>query len=112
MVLCLRRFCDKKVKRCRGECGEKITAETVLLVRSFGDIPIYDKKTGKTTIAKGNHYIHFDGECLKNYDSMHTNHWYAPDDEFLYGKLTLDPASKAELPQHELDRLEVYGVPV
>ena len=90
----------------------KITAATVMVVRSFGDVPIYDKVTGKNTITKGNHYIHFDGECLKNYDTLQTNHWYAPQDEFPYGKLELDAAAKAQLPQQDIDSLVVYGVRV
>ena len=112
MELHLRRLCDKKVKHCRGECGVNITAQTVMLVKSFGDISFYDKQTGKYTVKKGSHYIHFLENCLKDYDAIQTNHCYGPNDGFPYGKLVLDPASKAQISQIDVDFLKNMGVRV
>ena len=101
-----------RVRHCRGECGEAITGKTILVVRSFGDVPVYDSATGKHTITKGNHYIHFRGSCLKDYDAIQTNHFYRDDEDFPYGKIELDPASKALLTQADIDGLTGIGVRV
>ena len=112
MELHLRRFCDKRIVACRGECGRNITANTVMLVKSFGDVSFYDRQTGKHTIKKGNHYIHFEEECLKNYDSVQTNHFYDVDEDFQDGKLHLNQKSKEQMSQTDLEYLSNIGVRV
>ena len=83
-----------------------------MLVKSFGDVSYYDKQTGKHTVKKGNHYIHFEEKCLKNYDAVQTNHFYGPDEDFQYGKITLDTKTKEQLSQSDVDFLNNMGVRV
>ena len=110
MVLYLRSLCDPKVRVCRGQCGVKITGKTVFVVKSFGDVPVYNPKTGKTDITKGNHYIHFHKNCLKTYDELHTNYIYGSEENFQYGKLKIDPPSQAALSEDWIQDLINLGV--
>ena len=103
---------SRKITHCRGECGENITAKTHLLVKSFGDTSFYDAKSGKQVQKKGALYIHFDGNCLKDFDSLQTGNVYRPSDEFPYEKIVLDPISKQQMPTHEVDFLKNMGIRV
>ena len=111
MEILLRRLADKRVSHCRAECGEVLSKTDVLLVKSFGDITYYDK-SGQYKTGKGNHYIHFHDECLKNYDTVQTGRFYGASEQFAYNKLLLSPASKAQMPAHEVEYLKNMGVQI
>ena len=107
----LKRLASKmssKITTCRGNCGEKIDAGTVLLVKPFGESTYYDKKTGS---QKTRHvlYVHFQEKCLKRFDS---DNYYSPLDSFPYEKITLDPESKLEMPDHKVQWLSNTGIQI
>ena len=74
----------------------------------LGEYSYYDKKKGYTT-THGPLYVHFADKCLKGVDK---ENFYGKDDSFPYEKITLHPASKAVMPEHEIRWLSSIGVKV
>ena len=112
MELHLRRLCDKRVNHCRGECGRPITAKTAMVVKSFGDVTFYNKDSGAHATKKGGHYVHFEESCLKEYLSIQTGDFFNPSDNFPWDKIALDPSSKAQMTQQDINFLENMGMRV
>ena len=112
LELHLRRLCDKRVNVCRAECNRPITPKTVMVVKSYGDVTFYNRDSGTHTTRKGGHYIHFDEDCLKEYLSIQRIDFFNLSDDFPWDKIALDPSSKAEMPQQDIDYLKDMGIRV
>lgn len=94
----LRRNLSKKISKCQGHCGKKISQDDILLVRFLGTRKWTDAKSGKETSKYGPMYVHFSSECLKSCDS---SNYYGLDDEFDYTKLIVPEDTKLELNEQE-----------
>ena len=79
-----------------------------LFVVVLGEYSYYDKKKGFTT-THGPLYVHFAEKCLKGVDK---ENFYGKDESFPYEKIILHPASKAVMPEHEIQWLSSIGVKV
>ena len=94
---------------CRGNCGEAITRETKMLVKTRGQTRWYDKKAKEYKVGFGGFYIHFDDDCLKRFDE---DEYYAPNEHFNYKKITVNEKTKEKLNDDDLTFLRSLGVPV
>ena len=90
----LRSELPKKITRCRGNCHKTITQSDRLLVRSYGISSWFGQKTGEQRPRHGPLYIHFQGNCLKAYDSKN---YYAPNELFNYKQINLDKETRKKL---------------
>ena len=90
----LRSGLPKKISRCRGNCHKTITQSDRLLVRSYGISSWLDHKTGEERSRDELLYIHFQGNCLKAYDSKN---YYAPNELFNYQQIQLDEGTRKKL---------------
>ena len=93
----LRKDVPRLVHRCQGNCGKQITEDCFLVVKSFGTSRLTDKN-GNERSKFGPMYLHFEKNCLQNFDSE--NH-YGPSQSFDYSRITVyqkckDQSSEAE----------------
>ena len=105
--LYLRADLPSTVVKCRGNCGDAITRDEVLLVKSVGHSPYRDPVTRENKIRFGNLYIHFKENCLKTYDS---DEYYAPNEPFNYSKIKLNKDAKAKLSDADIAHLHSLGI--
>ena len=96
---------------CRAtKCDRAIAVSDFFVVRTHANYTYYDAKLKKEVTKYGPRFIHFDGDCLKDYDSNILNNYYAPHESFDYGRITLDGKSKPKLTQQDLQFLQELGV--
>ena len=107
--LYLRAELPKIVTRCRGNCQEAISRDERLLVKSIGWSRWRDPKTQEEKSRYGPLYIHFRGECLKEYD---TDEYYAPEESFKYNKIKLNEATKGKLSDSDKVFLAELGITI
>ena len=95
----------KLVKRCRGNCGRDITKEHQLVVKSNG-VQRW-MANGKEMSRNGPLFIHFEEDCLKNYD---TKNYYAPFEPFKWDQVTINNSTRNKLTVEELAFLNSLGI--
>ena len=103
----LRRNLSKRITKCQGMCGKKISDKDVLLVRFLGTRKWTDAKSGKESSKYGPMYVHFTSECLKSCDSTC---YYGPEDDFDFSKLIVPKDTKLELNNTEKKLLESLNI--
>ena len=97
LELNLRKDVPRLVQRCQGNCGKRITEDCFLVVKSFGTSRWTDKN-GNKRFKFGQMYLHFEKNCLQNFDLE--NH-YGPSQSFDYSRVTVDQKCKGQLPEAE-----------
>ena len=93
--------------KCRGNCGEAITRDEQLLVKSSGHSSYRDPVTRENKTRYGALYIHFREDCSKSYDS---DVYYAPNEPFDYSKVKLNKTSKGKLSNADIAHLLSLGI--
>ena len=93
----LRKDVPRLVHRCQGNCGKQITEDCFQVVKSFGTSRLTDKN-GNERSKFGPMYLHFEKNCLQNFDSE--NH-YGPSQNFDYSRIAFDPKCKDQLSEAE-----------
>ena len=95
----------KNIKKCRGNCGGTMAGIT-LVVRTYGNRTYLDPTSRVPVTTFGPLFIHFNENCLKDYDTHYLNIYYAPHESYDYSRIKLDPASKVLITKDDLDFLE------
>ena len=80
----LRNKLSKKISKCQGKCGNPISDKDFMNIRTYGLSSYTDKESGKNKCKYGPLYIHFQGECLKAFDS---EKFYLPNERFDYSSI-------------------------
>ena len=65
----LRNKLSKKISKCQGKCGKPISDKDFMIIRTYGSSSYTDKESGENKCKYGPLYIHFEGKCLKAFDS-------------------------------------------
>ena len=100
----------KLITTCRANnCARPISTED-LVVRTYGNYTYYDQKTKKHEPKYGPRYLHFTEACLKNWDTITNDRWYASHERYDYQQVVLDGNTKTKLSADDLTRLRSYGV--
>ena len=103
---------EKNIKVCRGNCGRRIRAKDHMIVRSYGTYTWRDAKTQEEVSKWGPRYIHFNETCLKNYDTVASENYYAPQEKFDFGRVDLDENSQHKLSEADIRFLKDIGVQI
>lgn len=108
-TLHLRSHLHPNISRCQGKCGEAITKNTDLLVKSHGETKWM--KGGKQEKRVGTQYIHNKEVCLRAYDKdQDKDVHYGEGEEFDFGRLVVAERTKAELTELQKMQLREFGV--
>ena len=65
----LRNKLSTKISKCQGKCGKPISDKDFMIIRTYGSSSYTDKESGENKCKYGPLYIHFEGKCLKAFDS-------------------------------------------
>ena len=91
----MRKNVPRSVRKCQGKCGKKITAEDPpMIIRSIGESWWTDKTTGKEMSRVGPMYVHFNQNCLEQFD---TENFYNPTKRFDFSRITINEGNHKEL---------------
>ena len=93
----LQKDVPRLVQRCQGNCGKQITEDCFLVVKSSGTSRLANKNRNRRS-KFGQIYLHFENNCLQNFDSE--NH-YEPSQSFDYSRITVNQKCKAQLSEVE-----------
>ena len=86
--LCLRQNSSSKISKCQDNCDRKIgSLKELFIIHPYGNTSWTDKVTMKERVKYGPQYIHFDEDCLKQYD---TSEFYGPGNGFDFSRITVD----------------------
>ena len=106
-VLFLRKHPPKNVTKCQGKCGKSIGNEDEMIIRYCGTSSCTNKVTGRENFKYTPMYLHFNEKCLKNFND---ENYYCPGQAFNYSVVTVNPKSKGDLNQAEIDLLRELGI--
>ena len=82
----LRNKLSKKRSKCLGKCGKPISDKDFMIIRTYGSSTYTDKESGENKCKYGPLYIHFEGKCLKAFDSKK---FYLPNENFGYSSIVV-----------------------
>ena len=97
LELRLRKDVPRLVHLCQGNRGKQITEDCFLVMKSFGTSRWTDKN-GNERSKFGPMYLHFEKNCLQNFDSE--NH-HRLSQSFDYSRITVDQKCKDQLSEAE-----------
>ena len=103
----LRNKLSKKISKCQGKCGKPISDKDFMIIRTYGSSSYTDKESGKNKCKYGPLYIHFQGKCLKAFDS---EKFYLPNENFDYSSIVVDKDTLDCLKPSEKNLLSEMGV--
>ena len=102
----LRKNLPKLISKCQGRCGKNISPNGKLIVKTSGKTSWTDKKTGQQKEKFDPMYLHFQEDCLKNFDEKD----YTSNESFAFEKIKIDEMTKGELSEEDLEFLKSLGI--
>ena len=78
-----------------------------MIMRYYGTSSWTNKVTGRENFKYTPMHLHFNEKCLKNFND---ENYYCPGQAFNYSVVTVNPKSKGDLNQAEIDLLRELGI--
>ena len=103
----LRNKLSKKRSKCQGKCSKPISDKDFMIIRTYGSSSYTDKESGENKCKYGPLYIHFEGKCLKAFDS---EKFYLPNENFDYSSIVVEKDTLDCLKPSEKNLLSQMGV--
>ena len=96
------------MRKCQRKCGKKITAkDPPMIIRSIGKSWWTGKTTGKEMSSIRSMYVHFNQNCLEQFD---TEIFYCPAKRFDFSRITINEGNHKELNEKERKELRDLGI--
>ena len=89
-------------------CGKKITVEDLpMIIRLIGESWWTDKTTGKKMSCVGPVHVHFNQNCLEQFD---TENFYGSPKRFHFSRIIIHGDNHQELTEKETKQLRDLGI--